>query len=250
MSMGSSTDLAALLAPHVDDIVAFRRDLHAHPETGHREVRTTARIAGRLERAGLIPQFLPGTGVMCDLGRQGPAVLLRADIDALPLPDESGLEFASTNPGVSHACGHDIHTSALLGAGLALADLDRRGRLPGRVRLVFQPAEEVMPGGSLDVIAAGGLDGVESAFALHCDPSADVGLVSLRPGAITSACDHVLVRLQGSGGHTSRPHFTEDLVFALAQVATQVPAILSRRLDPRAGPDERRRRRERHPAHR
>jgi amidohydrolase len=235
MSMGSSTDLPALLAPFADDIVAFRRDLHAHPETGHREVRTTARIAERLEGAGLTPQFLPGTGLMCDLGPQGPAVLLRADIDALPLPDESGLVFASTNPGVSHACGHDIHTSALLGAGLALAELDRRGRLPGRVRLVFQPAEEVMPGGSLDVIAAGGLDDVERAFALHCDPSTDVGLVSLRPGAITSACDHVLVRLQGSGGHTSRPHLTEDLVFALAQVAAQVPAILSRRLDPRAG---------------
>jgi amidohydrolase len=235
MSMSSSTDLAAMLAPYVDDIVAFRRDLHAHPETGHHEVRTTARIAERLRRAGLTPQSMPGTGVMCDVGPQGPAVLLRADIDALPLPDESGLEFASTTPGVSHACGHDVHASAVLGAGLVLAELDRRGRLPGRVRLVFQPAEEVMPGGSLDVIAAGGLDDVERAFALHCDPSADVGVVSLRPGAITSAADHVLVRLHGSGGHTSRPHFTEDVVFALAQVATQVPAVLSRRLDPRAG---------------
>src|SRR3954470_11627524 len=129
MTMGSSPDLAALLAPYADDIVDFRRDLHAHPETGHREVRTTARIAERLERAGLTPQFLPGTGLMCDLGPQGPAVLLRADIDALPLPDESGLEFASTNPGVSHACGHDIHTSALLGAGLARGALHRGGRV-------------------------------------------------------------------------------------------------------------------------
>jgi amidohydrolase len=235
MSMSSSPDLAALLGPYADDIVAFRRDIHAHPETGHHEVRTTARIVERLRRAGLTPQRLPGTGVMCDLGPQGPAVLLRADIDALPLPDESGLEFASTTPGVSHACGHDVHASAVLGAGLVLAELDRRGRLPSRVRLVFQPAEEVMPGGALDVIAAGGLDDVEGAFALHCDPSADVGVVSLRPGAITSAADHVLVRLHGSGGHTSRPHFTEDVVFALAQVAAQVPAILSRRLDPRAG---------------
>src|SRR4051812_29174495 len=235
MSMSSSPDLAALLGPYADDIVAFRRDLHAHPETGHHEVRTTARIVERLRRAGLTPQRLPGTGVMCDLGPQGPAVLLRADIDALPLPDESGLEFASTTAGVSHACGHDVHTSAVLGAGLMLAELDRLRRLPGRVRLVFQAAEEVMPGGSLDVIAAGGLDDVERAFALHCDPSADVGVVSLRPGAITSAADHVLIRLHGSGGHTSRPHFTEDVVFALAQVAAQVPAILSRRLDPRAG---------------
>src|SRR3954463_12479849 len=128
MSMGSSTDLASLLAPFADDIVAFRRDLHAHPETGHREVRTTARIAERLEGAGLTPQFLPGTGLMCDLGPQGPAVLLRADIDALPLRDESGLAFASTTPGVSHACVHvvpaGVHTAAVLGAGLVLADLD------------------------------------------------------------------------------------------------------------------------------
>src|SRR3954447_7130809 len=118
MSMGSSTDLAALLAPFADDIVAFRRDLHAHPETGHREVRTTARIAARLASAGLTPQLLPGTGLMCDLGPQGPAVLLRADIDALPLAEESGLEFTSRNAGVSHACGHDVHASAVLGAGL------------------------------------------------------------------------------------------------------------------------------------
>jgi amidohydrolase len=235
VSVGPSTDLVSLLAPYADEIVDFRRDLHAHPETGHREVRTTARLAHRLERAGLTPTFLPGTGLMCDLGPEAPAVLLRADIDALQLPDESGLAFASTNAGVSHACGHDVHTSALLGAGLVLAELHHRGLLPGRVRLVFQPAEEVMPGGSLDVIAAGGIDGIDRAFALHCDPSTDVGLVSLRPGAITSAADHVLVRLHGSGGHTSRPHLTEDVVFALAQVATQVPAILTRRLDPRAG---------------
>jgi len=231
----STPDLAPLLAPYAEEIVAFRRDLHAHPETGHREVRTTARIAERLECAGLSPQLLPGTGVVCDIGPAGPTVLLRADIDALPLTDESGLGFASTVPGISHACGHDVHTSAVLGAGLLLVELSRRGELPGRVRLVFQPAEEVMPGGALDVIAAGGLDGVDRAFALHCDPSRDVGTVSLRPGAITSAADHVLVRLHGSGGHTSRPHLTEDVVFALSQVATQLPAILSRRLDPRAG---------------
>ncbi len=231
----SNPDLSPLLAPYAEEIVAFRRDLHAHPETGHCEVRTTARIAERLETAGLDPQLLPGTGLVCDIGPTGPTVLLRADIDALPLADESGLAFASTVPGVSHACGHDVHTSAVLGAGLVLAELSRRRDLLGRVRLVFQPAEEVMPGGALDVIAAGGLDGVDRAFALHCDPSCDVGTVSLRPGAITSAADHVLVRLHGSGGHTSRPHLTEDVVFALAQVATQLPAVLSRRLDPRAG---------------
>jgi amidohydrolase len=137
--------------------------------------------------------------------------------------------------GVSHACGHDLHTSAVLGAGLALADLDRAGRLPGRVRLIFQPAEEAMPGGALDVIAQGCLDGVERVFALHCDPHTDVGIVGSRTGAITAAADRVTVRLTGRGGHTSRPHLTEDLIFAMAHVVTDVPAVLSRRLDPRAG---------------
>jgi amidohydrolase len=231
----SADDLIPLLAPYADEIVEFRRDLHAHPETGHHEVRTTCRIAERLERAGLAPQLLPGTGVVCDVGPQGPVVLLRADIDALPLPDESGLAFASTVPGVSHACGHDLHTSAVLAAGLMLNDVHARGGLDGRVRLVFQPAEEVMPGGALDVIAAGGLEGVDSIFGLHCDPRLEVGSVGTRVGAITSATDLLELRLTSPGGHTSRPHLTADLVHALGTVITGLPALLSRRIDPRSG---------------
>jgi len=228
--------LTALFAPLLDELVAFRRDLHAHPEVGHSEFRTTQRVAERLTRAGLEPQLLPGTGLVCDVGEPGRrTIALRADLDALPLPEETGLPFASMVEGVSHACGHDVHTTALVGAGLALAELDVAGRLPGRVRLIFQPAEEVNPGGALTVIANGGLDGVERAYALHCDPARDVGVVGIRGGPITSASDSIVVRLEGAGGHTSRPHLTGDLVFALAQVVSQVPAILSRRLDPRAG---------------
>ncbi|MFZ0160817.1 MAG: amidohydrolase [Kineosporiaceae bacterium] len=228
--------LTSLLAPLTDELVAFRRDLHAHPEVGHSEYRTTQRIAERLTRAGLEPQLLPGTGLLCDIGDPGGrTVALRADIDALPLPEETGLDFASTTEGVSHACGHDLHTTVLVGAALVLAELDAAGSLPGRVRLIFQPAEEINPGGALTVIANGGLDDVERAYALHCDPSRDVGVVGIRGGPITSASDSVVVRLDGAGGHTSRPHVTQDLVFALAQVVTQVPAILSRRLDPRSG---------------
>ena len=116
-----------------------------------------------------------------------------------------------------------------------LARLDAEGLLPGGVRLVFQPAEEVQPGGSLDVMAAGGLDGVALVFAVHCEPRLDVGQVGTRIGPITSASDEVHVRLSGPGGHTSRPHVTADVVFALGQVITAVPAILGRRLDPRWG---------------
>ena len=228
--------LTDLLAGHLHDVVALRRDIHAHPEVSRAEKRTTDRLAERLRAAGLKPRLLPGTGLVCDIGDpQAPALGLRADLDALPLTEETDLPFASTVPGVAHACGHDVHTAVVLGAGLLLADLDRAGRLPGRVRLVFQPAEETQPGGALDVVSAGGLDGVHSIYAVHCDPHTDVGRVGLLTGPITSASDHVLVRLRGEGGHTSRPHLTGDLVFALAKVATEVPAVLSRRLDPRSG---------------
>ena len=227
--------IAPLLEPLLPELLDIRRDLHMHPETARTEVRTTRRVADRLESAGLKPMLLPRTGLLCDIGDTGPLVGLRGDIDALPLAEETRLPFASTVSGVSHACGHDVHTTCVLGAGLALAELAAAGELPGRVRLVFQPAEEVMPGGALDVLAAGGLDGVERIWALHCDPHTDVGRIGSRVGPITAASDQVFVRLTGRGGHTSRPHLTEDVVFALGQVIVGVPAVVSRRIDPRAG---------------
>src|SRR5690606_772427 len=134
------------------------------------------------------------------------------------------------------ACGHDFHTAAVLGAGLVLAELEAELRARGiAVRLLFQPAEEVIPGGAHQVIGAHALEGADSVFAVHCDPSIDVGQIGLRTGSLTAACDQVRVELTGKGGHTSRPHLTEDLTFALAKVVTDVPAALSRRLDPRAG---------------
>jgi amidohydrolase len=227
--------MAPLLAPHVSELITFRRDLHAHPEVSRTEARTTRLVAERLRRAGLHPVLLPGTGLVCDLGAGGPTVALRADMDALPLVESSGLPYASRVPQACHACGHDVHTAAVLGAGLVLADLAAAGKLAGGVRLIFQPAEEVIPGGALDVIAAGGLDGVERAYALHCDPHLDVGRIGSRVGSITAATDLVTVTLRGRGGHTSRPHLTEDVVFALGQVVVGTPAALSRRIDPRAG---------------
>jgi amidohydrolase len=175
------------------------------------------------------------TGFAADLGADGPLVALRADMDALPVHDLTDDPWTSTVAGVAHACGHDLHTTALTGAALALAEVHDRGLLPGRVRLLFQPAEEVMPGGALHLMKEGALDEVERVFALHCDPGVDVGQVGLRLGPLTSAADRVEVRLTGTGGHTSRPHLTGDLTFALAKVTTELPAVLSRRMDPRAG---------------
>ncbi len=136
---------------------------------------------------------------------------------------------------MAHACGHDVHTAALVGAGLALADVHARSPLPGRVRLLFQPAEEVMPGGALELLSGGALDDVSRVFGLHCDPAIDVGVVGLREGPMTGAADALTVRLTGRGGHTSRPHLTEDLTYALGKLVTELPGALSRRLDPRAG---------------
>jgi amidohydrolase len=213
------------------DLVAVRRDLHAHPELAFAETRTTSVIMSHLEALGLEPAPLPrGTGVLCDIGTDGPLIALRADIDALPLPDEKSVPYRSTIDGVCHGCGHDAHTAILLGAAAELA----AAALPGRVRLVFQPAEETVPGGAPSAVAAGALDGVAQIFALHCDPRLSTGEVGVRIGAITAACDQVEVRLTGAGGHTARPHLTQDVVYALGLVITELPGLLSRRVDPRA----------------
>ena len=232
-------DTSALVRTVVEkydaELVDLRRELHAHPELSWSEMRTTELVATRLGETGWRLTRPPGTGLVADLGEGGRTVALRADMDALPVQDLADEPWASTVPGVAHACGHDVHVASLLGAGLALAEVREQRGLPGKVRLVFQPAEEVMPGGALHLISHGVLDGVDRIFALHCDPAVDVGQVGLRPGALTSAADRIEVRLEGTGGHTSRPHLTGDLTFALAKVTSELPAVLSRRMDPRAG---------------
>ena len=230
MLTDASLTIDAVVEKHSDDLIEFRRDLHAHPELSWAERRTTDAVAERLTAGGLTVTRLDGTGLLADIGDGGPLVALRADLDALPVEDTTGQSWASITPGVAHACGHDVHT-----AGLALAEAHHRGQLRGRVRLLFQPAEEVMPGGALHLMDRGALDGVQRIFMLHCDPTVDVGHVGVRDGALTGAADALSVRLSGRGGHTSRPHLTEDLTFALGKLVVELPAILSRRLDPRAG---------------
>jgi amidohydrolase len=227
--------LNAFLARHETELTEFRRDLHAHPEPAYAEHRTTRLIADRLAAAGLHPVLLPRTpGLYADIGDGEPRVALRADLDALPMHDEKDVAYRSTVPGMCHACGHDVHTAILLGTGLFLAERASAGALPGGVRLIFQPAEEAATGAQ-DLIAAGAMAGVGRIFALHCDPRLDVGMVGVRAGAITAACDKVKVTLAGPGGHTARPHLTADVVYALGKIVTEVPAALTRRVDPRAG---------------
>jgi amidohydrolase len=189
-------------------------------------------VASKLADAGLNPKVLPGgTGLVCDFGPEhGQRIALRADMDALPMADRTGMPYASVVPNVSHACGHDAHTAVLLGTALVLSSVPE---LPVGVRLIFQAAEELMPGGAIDAIAAGAINGVSRVFALHCDPRLAVGRVALRAGPITSAADHIEVTLHSQGGHTSRPHLTGDLVYGLGTVITGLPGVLSRRIDPR-----------------
>ncbi|WP_370333140.1 amidohydrolase [Mycolicibacterium hippocampi] len=223
---------ARWLSEHHDEMVGWRRHIHANPELGRQEFATTQFAASLLADAGLNPKVLPGgTGLTCDFGPEhGPRVALRADMDALPMAERTGAPYASVVPGVAHACGHDAHTAVLLGAGLALASAPE---LPVGVRLIFQAAEELMPGGAIDAIAAGALTGVSRIYALHCDPRLAVGRVAVRPGPITSAADQVEVTMHSPGGHTSRPHLTSDLVYGMGTLITGVPGVLSRRIDPR-----------------
>ncbi len=226
--------LDAWLADHSADVIGWRRSLHAFPELARHETRSTVLVSQALLAAGLEPRTLPcGTGLICDVGYGDRCVALRADMDALPLTEDTGLPYASTVNGVMHACGHDAHTAMLLGAGSALASAG--SALPGRVRLIFQPAEEVQPGGAIDIVDDGALVGVDRVFALHCDPRLEVGKLGTRVGPITSACDILRVRLTSPGGHTSRPHLTADLVQALGLLITQIPLLISRQVDPRSG---------------
>jgi amidohydrolase len=224
---------------HESELIEFRRALHRFPELGREEHRTTAALVARLVEAGLQPRVLSsGTGVVCDvIGSSGsrPTLALRGDIDALPLNDAKQVSYRSEVPGVCHACGHDAHTAIVLGAALVLAALAEAGQLEQSVRLIFQPAEELSPGGALDVLADHELDGIQHAFALHCDPKLEVGRLGFRAGPITAAADRIKVRLTGPGGHTARPHRTADLVYALGAVVTELPALLSRLADPRSG---------------
>ncbi len=222
-----TTWLDTFLDAHSDELVAFRRQIHAHPELSGEEVATSAAVAARLEVAGLEPRVLPeGTGVLCDVGEHGsdaPVVALRADLDALAMTDDKDVHYASQVPGVAHACGHDVHTTIVLGAGLALAQRLGDEGVDGGARLVFESAEETVPGGALDAIAAGALDGVSAIYGLHCDPKLDTGQLGTRVGPISSAADMIHIEITGPGGHTARPRETVDMVAVASRLALELP---------------------------
>jgi amidohydrolase len=204
-------------------LTAVRRHLHAHPELAWEEKGTTQLVCDQFDSEGIEYERLPTSGLVATIGSGPPVVLLRADMDALPIDDVTGDPWRSSVEGVAHACGHDVHTSSLLGAAWP-AQAERRRRASGQVRLAV-PAGRVRScrAARTSHRLPSALDGVDIAFALHCDPSLDVGQVGLREGAITGAADALTVRLSGRGGHTSRPHLTEDLTYAIGILSRSCP---------------------------
>ncbi|WP_060606833.1 M20 metallopeptidase family protein [Aureimonas altamirensis] len=216
-----------------EKLVAIRRDIHAHPETGFDTIRTSALVADQLKAAGIdVVSGVGRTGVVgtIETGRPGPTVLLRADMDALPIHEMTGLDFASTVDGKMHACGHDLHTATLIGVGILLRDL--APRLNGTVRLMFQPAEETSESGARAMIEDGVLDGVDVALGFHNQPDEDVGTFSYIPGISNGSSDEFSILVRGRSGHAARPHLAADPIIAAATLVLQLQTIVSREVDP------------------
>ena len=229
--MTDPTDIADLLKP----LIAFRRDVHAHPELGFVEHRTAARIAGELRAIGLdVHEGIGGTGLVGVLraGSSTRSIGLRADMDALSIHEQTGLPYASTIPGVFHGCGHDGHVAMLLGAAQHLA---RTGNFDGTIHFIFQPAEEGL-GGARAMVQEGLFDRFpcDRIFALHNWPDLPAGVVATRPGPIMGAADKFEIVLEGRGGHAAIPHNTPDAILAASTLITQLNSIVARRIAPTA----------------
>ncbi len=226
--------IAALSEGCASDVVAWRRQIHAHPETGFEEYKTAELAAQVLRHLGLeVHTGVAGTGIVATLrgALPGPTVGLRADMDALPVAEDTGLPFASTVPGVMHACGHDGHTAMLLGAATVLTKL--RSELAGNVRFIFQPSEE-RNGGAAPMIAAGALRNpdVEAMFAAHLWPDTPFGHVEVHRGPAMASLDEFAVTIRGRGGHVATPHKSVDAIAAAAAFILDLQTIVSRELDP------------------
>ena len=209
-------------------LLGWRRHLHAHPELSGQERETAAFIAAELAALGLQARRPLPNAVVCDLGAPGPRVALRADIDALPIREETGLPFASSRPGVMHACGHDGHTAILLGVAALLGP---EPSVPP-LRLIFQPAEEVPPGGAIDLIAAGVLEDVSAIAGLHLWAPLRSGAAVLAPGPAWAAADRFRAIILGRPGHAAEPHAAVDALETACRAVVGLQSIVSRRVDP------------------
>ncbi len=224
--------IATITAEIEAGLIEVRRDLHAHPELAFEEFRTAGVVARELTRLGIAHECgIAITGVVGTIkgGRPGPTLVIRADMDALPIHEQTGQSFASTKPGLMHACGHDIHTTTLLGVADVLNRL--APSLAGTVKLVFQPAEEAI-GGAEKMIEAGVLEGVDMAIGFHNYPQLPVGQFGFCPGPALAAADTFEVTVHGKSGHAAHPYAAVDPIVAAAQLICQLQTIVSREVRP------------------
>jgi len=229
--------LGARLDAHAEklgeQVVVWRRYLHERPELSYQETETSRFIREQLEEIGGFEISRPtATSVRADLrgGRPGPTVALRSDHDALPISENTGLPFASKNPGVMHACGHDGHTAMMLGVATVLAAV--RDELPGNVRILFEHGEEALPGGASQMVAVGAMEGVDRVLGQHLWAWIPTGQVTVRPGPLMAACDVFEIVVEGQGGHISKPQEAVDPLAIGAQIVTNLQHIVAREVDP------------------
>ena len=238
--MVTATRLHDAIDELLPGVIADRRHLHEHPELGYQEVKTSRFVAERLHALGVedirtgiaqtgVTGLIRGTAAAPDGGK---VVLVRADMDALPILEENDVEYRSTHDGTMHACGHDAHTAMLL--GLARVLLDRRDSFSGTVKLLFQPSEELPPGGAKPMIEAGVLEDphVDAVFGLHVGQDQDLGTIGIRSGPAMAAADRFVVRIKGRGGHGARPQACVDPIAIGANIVTALQTIVSREIDP------------------
>jgi amidohydrolase len=216
-----------------EQLTLWRREFHMHPELGFQENRTASKVAGIMEQLGYRLRCGVGrTGVVADLGRGKPLFAIRADMDALPLQETNQVQYASQNPGVMHACGHDAHIAMALGA----ASLLSREKFPGTVRFLFQPSEEVADGEGISgaplMIQEGAMEAVDMIIAAHVEPTTPVGSIRIASGPASGGVDSWFGEIIGKGGHGANPHQTIDPFYISAHVIMALNAIVSRRLDP------------------
>ncbi len=211
-----------------DYIINTRHELHKHPEPAFKENWTHAFIEKELKNLGYKPKILNKTGLIADIGKGKDRIALRADIDALPIKEENSFPYKSKNEGYMHACGHDTHMAMLLGTAKLLSSTQN----PPPVRLLFQPSEEKIPGGAKGMIAEGALKGISEIYAIHIDPEAEVGTITLKPGVMLAAADEMEIIIRGKGGHAAEPHKTIDPIYASALFINQIQSLVSRKANP------------------
>jgi amidohydrolase len=221
-------------------MIGWRRAIHRRPELGFEEYETAALVNRTLAGLGIETRTgIAKTGLLGRIdGGSGRVVALRADMDALPIEEDTGYEFTSSQPGIMHACGHDAHTAMLLGAATLLKELADQELLPGGIRLIFQPSEEFQDAqgksGAMRMVEEGALEEVDAIFAIHIDPDHPVGVAATRPGPMLAAADTFHIDIHGPGGHAARPHDTVDTIALAALLINAIHHLVSRRLNPQA----------------